>query len=35
MGIKIGLCGIVAHESVKRGGELLKIRDFGQPPESG
>jgi hypothetical protein len=24
--------GIVAHESCKRGGELLKIPDFGMPP---
>jgi hypothetical protein len=24
--------GIVAHESTKRGGELLKIPDFGMPP---
>jgi hypothetical protein len=26
--------GIVAHESSKRGGELLKIPDFGKPPAS-
>jgi predicted dehydrogenase len=26
--------GIVAHESSKRGGELLKIPDFGKPPEN-
>jgi hypothetical protein len=24
--------GMVAHESAKRGGELLKIPDFGLPP---
>mgnify|MGYP001596108494 FL=1 len=26
--------GIVAHESAKRGGELMKVPDFGMPPAS-
>ena len=26
--------GLVAHESALRGGELLEIRDFGDPPSS-
>ncbi|HEU5317200.1 MAG TPA: Gfo/Idh/MocA family oxidoreductase [Chloroflexota bacterium] len=29
------LPGIVAHESAKRGGELMEIPDFGDPPRSG
>jgi hypothetical protein len=27
--------GIVAHESAKRGGELLEVPDFGDPPAAG
>ena len=27
--------GLIAHESAKRGGELLEVPDFGDPPAEG